>query len=493
MTQGRLAGAAGEKSGFSFQTVRDLAHVLAGKAFQAPQNTDLPEVLKKMNYDQYHAIRFRPEQNLWKDDHVRFMAQFFQRGYLYQDPVKIHVIDGGKVSDVAYSPQQFEFNTNRIPSDLPPTLGFGGFRLLYPLNSPQKMDEVAEFLGATYYRVLGISQRYGASNRGLAIDTAEPTGEEFPRFTEFWLEKPPPLAGGMRVYALMDSPSVAGAYCFVIEPGDTTRVHVEASLFFRRTPKKIGLAPIGSLFMSGENSTRHFPDYRPQVHDSDGLLFEAGEGDWLWRPLVNPVKTHRISRFPAAEGKKFGLMQRDRHFGDYDDLGSRFERRPSYWIEEGERWGAGAIELVEIPTTTDYNDNIVAYWAPRDLPAPGQELHLTYRVSASLNGPEEGPMLQVHSTRIRPANGDAPTRFVIDFSGTAPQPADLSAPGSSHVQVSPGRAQNVIVQTNDASGGWQVFFDLAGEEDKRTELRLRLEADHHPESETWIYDYQKQN
>lgn len=245
--------------------------------------------------------------------------------------------------------------------------------------------------------------------------------------------------------------------------------------------------------MSGENSTRYFSDYRPQVHDSDGLLFEASAGDWLWRPLVNPVKAHRISRFPAAEGKKFGLMQRDRHFGDYDDLGNRFERRPVYWIEEGERWGAGAIELVEIPTTTDYNDNIVAYWTPRDLPLPGQELHLTYRVSASLNGPEEGPMLQVHSTRLRPANGDVPTRFVIDFAGTAPQPADLSAPGSARIQVSPGRAQNIVVQTNDASGGWQVFFDLAGEEGKRTELRLRLQADNQPESETWIYDYQKSN
>lgn len=486
-----VAAAKGEKAGFSFETARSLARALAAKNFQPAVNSDLPDGLKKLTYDQYQAIRFRPEHSLWKDDHVRFIAQFFQRGYLYQDPVKIHVIDGERVTDVTYSPEQFDFHSNRIPENLPATLGFGGFRLLYPLNSPEKMDEVAEFLGATYFRVLGAAQRYGTSSRGLAIDTAEPDGEEFPRFTEFWLEKPAALAGGMRVYALLDSPSAAGAYCFVIEPGDVTHVQVEASLFFRRSPKKIGLAPMAGLFLSGENSTRCFPDYRRQVHDADGLLFEASPSDWLWRPLVNPARTHRITRFPAAEGKKFGLMQRDRQFSDYGDLASRFERRPSYWIEQGERWGTGAVELVEIPTTTDYNDNIIAYWTPRNVPSPGQELHFTYRISASLEGPDEGPLLRVSSTRLRPENGDLPPRFVIDFAGVAPHPRDLSAPGSARVHVSQGQAQNIVVQTNDVSGGWQVFFDLVGAGDKRTELRLRLQAGNEPESETWVYDYQK--
>jgi len=490
---GRTARAAGEGSGFSFTTARELARSLAAKDFQPERNADLPEALKNLTYDQYQAIRFRPEHSLWKDDHVRFTAQFFQRGYLYQDPVKIHVIDGGRVSDLAFSPEQFDYETNRLPKDLPATLQFGGFRLLYPLNSPQKMDEVAEFMGASYFRVLGASQRYGSSLRGLAIDTAEPTGEEFPRFTEFWLEKPPALAGGMRLYALLDSPSVAGAYGFVIEPGATTSVEVEASLFFRKSPKKIGLAPLGSLFMTGQNRTRYFPDYRPQVHDSDGLLVQAGDDDWLWRPLVNPAERHRISRFRSAEGKRFGLMQRDRDFGDYDDLGSRFELRPSYWIEPGERWGPGAVELVEIPTPSEYNDNIVAYWAPRTIPAPGQELHLTYRISASLAGPDEGPTMRVRSTRVRPESADAPPRFVIDFPGTAPHAADLSTPGSAKVQVTEGQVQNLIVQTNDASGGWQAFFDLVGARDNRAELRLRLQSGNEPESETWVYDYQKSN
>jgi glucans biosynthesis protein len=491
--QTQTARAAGDKAGFSFATVRELARTLAAADYQPEQNTDLPEALKKLTYDEYKMIRFRPEHSLWKDDHVRFLAQFFHRGYLYRDPVKIHVINDGQVSDAVFSPEQFDYGTNRVPKELPASLQYGGFRLLYPLNSAQKMDEVAEFLGASYFRALGASQRYGSSMRGLAIDTAEPTGEEFPRFTEFWLQKPPQLAYGIHVYALLNSPSVAGAYSFVIESGAATTVEVEASLFFRKSPKKIGLAPLGSLFLTGQNRTRYFPDYRPQVHDADGLQIESGDGNWIWRPLVNPVKTYRISRFAVQELKGFGLMQRDRDFDDYDDLQSRFELRPSYWIEPTGHWGPGAVELVEIPTLNDYNDNIVAYWTPAEKLAPEHELHLTYRVSALLKGPEHAPPLRVSSTRIRPENGDSPPRFVIDFAGITPRQDDLNSAAAAKVQVSRGQARNLVVQTNEASGGWQVFFDLAGTGDDQTDLRLCLQAGQEPASETWVYDYQKSN
>jgi glucans biosynthesis protein len=492
-SQAQLARADGEGPGFSFSTLRETARALAAKDYRPEPNSDLPEAFKKLTFDDYQKIRFRPEHNLWKGDHVRFMAQFFQRGYLYVDPVSIHVIDRGQASDVVFSPEQFDYDTNRVPTNLPAATQFAGFRLLYPLNSPQKMDEVAEFLGASYFRVLGAGQRYGSSLRGLAINTAETAGEEFPRFTEFWLEKPPQLAGGIRVLALLNSPSVAGAYRFVIEPGTATMVEVEASLFFRNSPTKIGLAPLGSLFLVGPNRTRFIPDYRPQVHDSDGLLIDPGDGDWLWRPLVNPAKTHQISHFPVAELKGFGLMQRDRAFSDYEDLGSRFELRPSYWVEPTGHWGPGAVELIEIPTMNDWNDNIVAYWKPRDPPVPGHEMHFTYKVSALLAGPEQVHLLRVASTRIQPEVGDIPARFVVDFAGTPPHPVELNARSVVKVQVSQGQVRNLVVQTNDAIGGWRVFFDLTGGGDNRTELRFRLEAAGEPMSETWVYDYQKSN
>jgi periplasmic glucans biosynthesis protein len=492
--QAQVVRAAGEgAAGFSFSTVRELARTLAAQDFHPADNADLPDVLKKLTYDQYQSIQFRKGQSLWEDDHLRFLVQFFSRGYIYQDKVKIHVVDGGRVSDVAYSAKLFNYDKAPVPGNLPAAIEFAGFRLLYPLNSPQKMDEVAEFLGASYFRVLGASQRYGASLRGLAIDTAESSGEEFPRFTEFWLEKPGQLAGGIRVYALMDSVSMAGAYRFTVEPGAPTRVQVETSMFFRRTPKKIGLASLSSLFLMGQNRTRCFPDYRPEVHDSDGLLLEAAGGDWIWRPLVNPAKTFQITRFPVAEFQGFGLMQRDRDFSDYDDLGSRFDLRPSYWIEPGEHWGPGAVELVEIPTVNEWNDNIVAYWTPRDLPARGHELHLTYRLTALSTEPDEKPMLRVRSTRITPEIGDAPPRFIIDFAGTPPRPVGPDSVPAARVHVSAGQMRTLVVQTNDAVGGWRVFFDLAGAGDEKTELRVQLRDGPEALSETWVYDYQKSN
>ncbi len=479
-----------EPTAFSFQELQARARALAAKDYHPETQPELPEYLKKLSYDDYQRIRFLPDRGPWQAEGLKFGVQFFHRGFIYQDPVRIHLVEQGRVRDFAFSPQQFEYGSNHFPTPVPPDLQFAGLRVLYPLNSPAKQDEVAAFLGASYFRVIGAEQVYGASFRGLAIDTAEPSGEEFPRFTDFWLEKPAPGDNSARLYALLDSPSVAGAYQFVIRPGGTTQVEVEARLFFRKPVKKLGVAPVTSMFLVGKNRTRFVPDFRPEVHDSDGLVLQTNAQSSVWRPLINPEKEHVISRFSASALTGFGLLQRDHQFDHYQDLAGRYERRPSLWVQPRQDWGTGTVELVEIPSANEWNDNVVSYWVPGQNPEPGQGLQLSYTLSAGLGAPERCEMLRVEATRITPPHDKNPPRFVIDFSGNPPQGAGGGAPIEAAVQTSSGKIQNLVTQTNELTGGWRAFFDLVGASDKGSELNLFLHRHGQPVSETWLYHYE---
>lgn len=375
---------------------------------------------------------------------------------------------------------------------MPDDLNFAGLKILYPLNATNKQDEVASFLGATYFRLIGAHQRYGASARGLAIDTAEPTGEEFPRFTDFWIEKPGLLDTSVRLYALLDSPSVTGAYRFVVQPGDISQIEVDASVFVRKDVTKLGIGALTSMFLEGENRTRYIPDFRPEVHDSDGLLLSTGPQDWIWRPLINPAKEHVISTFPAPSLKGFGLLQRDRQFDHYQDLTARYELRPSLWVEPRNNWGTGTVELVEIPSPVEYNDNVVAYWVPTNKPFKGQEFHWTYRISAGVTDPSNPKLLHVEATRITPEHDKTPPRFVIDFGGDAATALPPDAAIETAVHASHGAIRNVITEKNEVTGGWRTFFDLAEAGNKPVDLRLYLHEGKDILSETWVYRYQAQ-
>ena len=472
----------------SFESVRERARTLAARDYH-PEPNKLPEVLKKLGYDDYQAIRYRPEKGPWHNEPIEITLQFFHPGYLYQDPVLIHLVEEGQVRDFGFSPEQFDYGRVHFPEPLSRDLHFPGLRVLYPVNSPRKQDEVASFIGASYFRLLGARQRYGVSARGLAIDTAEPSGEEFPRFTEFWVEKPGAHSTFLQIFALLDSPSVAGAYRFVIKPGATTTVEEEASLFVRKEIKKVGLAPLTSMFLVGENRTRYVPDFRPEVHDSDGLLLKMVDGQWLWRPLVNPQKTHRVSRFAADNIAAFGLLQRERDFRSYEDLAARYDLRPSLWVQPATNWGAGAIELVEIPTPNEFHDNIVAYWVPKQRPAPGQEIHWACTLSAFLTGPEHPALESVLATHISPEHDKNPPRFVLDFTGDTMASLATNAVVQAKVQASRGEVRNLVMQRNDITGGWRVFFDLGGELNEDIELRAFLLNGNQTISETWVYRY----
>jgi glucans biosynthesis protein len=267
---------------------------------------------------------------------------------------------------------------------------------------------------------------------------------------------------------------------------------MEAYLFVRKAGKKFGLGPLTSMFLIGKNRTGFLPDFRPEVHDSDGLLVQKSGGEWIWRPLVNPPKTHQLHRFSVDGLAGFGLLQREREFHNYEDLEARYELRPSLWVQPQNNWGSGAVELVEIPSPNEYNDNMVAYWLPKEKAEVGQELHWTCRLSALSDGPDQGSLARALSTRISPAHDKVPTRFVLDFSGDCLPALGANQDVEARAQVSRGEIRNLVTERNEVTGGWRVIFDLAvgGHED--TELRVVLHKSGEPLSETWVYHYQRE-
>ena len=478
---------------FGFANVHRRAANLATKPYKENGNA-LPDSLRDMSYDQYRDIRFRPDKALWRDIDLPFEAQFFFRGFLFQKQVKINTIDMDVVIPVNYSNDLFDFGKTPMPKALSPNLGFAGFRLHYPLHRDNYYDEVAVFLGASYFRAVGQEQHYGISLRGLAIDTGLPTKEEFPVFKEFWIQKPDKSAKEITVYALLDSPSVTGAYEFIIQPGAATNIEVKARIFTRTAVKKLGIAPLTSMFLHGEPKSHTIDDYRPEVHDSDGLLLAAGNGEWIWRPLDNPANL-RISSFQTTNPKGFGLLQRDRVFEHYQDLESKYQRRPSAWVEPIGDWGEGMIQLVEIPSDSEKNDNMVAFWVPSKPIEAGQKLRFDYRLSLELEKIGQPPAGKTISTRIG-AGGTVdldPKRrkFVLDFAGKALDKFGPDTPINAIVSTSAGKIENKVVQYNEHSGGWRVYFELIPGKETSIELRSFLKLEQDILTETWSYQWNK--
>jgi glucans biosynthesis protein len=474
--------------GCSFDTVRERARTLASKEYRAEPAPELPDSLKKLTYEEYRDIRFRPERAPWHQEPLRFGLGFFHRGFLFQDPVRVHLVENGEVRDFDSGPEQFDFGRNQFPKPVPSGLHFAGVQVLYAPDASRKREEVAAFLGASYFRLASAGRPFGTAGRGLAIDTAEPGGEEFPKFTEYWIEKPGEAANYLQLYALLDSPSVTGAYRFVLKPGENTVSEIEASLFIRKEGRKLGFAPLTSMFYLGKNRPRFIADYRPEVHDSDGLLIRSGAGDWLWRPLTNPQKKHQVSRFDLNELAGFGLVQRERDFHQYEDLETRYDLRPSLWVEPRNNWGTGVVELIEIPSPAEWNDNVVAYWIPKQKPVLGQEFHWIYGLSALRGQPDVPGLLRVTSTRVNPEHDKLPSRFIIDFTGEPASPTE-TAPVEAKVQSTHCEIRNLTTRRNQATGGWRATFEATGPGSDPSELRLWLHRGDKVLSETWVYRF----
>jgi glucans biosynthesis protein len=361
------------------------ARDLAGAPFEAAAPA-LPEPLNRLDFDAYRDIRFRPDRALLAGSGGPFRMQLFHLGFLFQRPATVNVIRDGGADPGRYQPQLFDYGRNRIERPLPINLGFAGFRLHYALNDPRVLDELIAFLGASYFRFLGRDQRYGLSARGLSINVAgAEQPEEFPFFREFWIENPQPGADRATIYGLLDGAAATGAYRFEVYPAAETTVEIAATLFARRSLATVGLAPLTSMFFEGETDRRRADDFRPELHDSDGLLLHTGAGEWIWRPLQNPNRKW-VSAFLDNNPRGFGLMQRDRSFESYQDLEAAYHLRPGYWVEPTSGWGEGQVELVELPTNNETQDNVVASWRPRQPFEAGQEITFGYRLRAIAAG-----------------------------------------------------------------------------------------------------------
>ena len=476
-------------SPFTVSWLRQRVRELAANPFE-PIKGDLPPALTDIDYAHYHDIRFRADQALWRDLDLTFEAQFFHLGYQYREPVHIFDVVDGVAREVVYAPALFDYGKSGIDPAGLAALGFSGFRLHYPINRPDYRDEVAVFQGASYLRCLGRGEGFGLSARGLAVNTALPEGEEFPSFRSFWLERPLPGAAEIKLHALLDSPSVAGAYSFAIRPGETTVVEATAFLVARSAIKLVGLAPLTSMYFYGENDRQGVDDYRPEVHDSDGMAIWHASGEWLWRPLINPAEL-AITSFGGDAPRGFGLLQRDRDFGSYEDLYTHPERRPTLWVEPLAGWGRGEVRLIEIPSDQEIHDNIVAFWVPEKPAAAGDVLEISYRLHWGETAPFQPPGAIVQATRIGRGKADNARRFAVDFAGGELPRLPPDASIEAIVSASSGQIGEVIVQKNPPIGGWRALFDFVPADDNPADLRCFLRQQDKFLSETWSYRWMR--
>ena len=444
---------------FDFAALSDIAKNVAEAEYQAPK--PLPAIVKNLNYDQWRSIGQKPDKALWGGTKKSFNLQFFHPGFVYDRMVKINVVSNGDFKPLPIERSWFDYRGLSVAPQIPEQMSAAGFRVHSPLKTKTYLDEFLVFLGGSYLRAVGKNDKYGLSARGLALDTGLSKGEEFPWFREFWVVEPEAKDKTLTIYALLDGPSVAGAYRFIATPGKDTVIEVKSRLFFRKNVTKVGIAPLTSMFFFGENNPQPgMNDFRPEVHDSDGLQIQFNNGEWLWRPLKNPHNLE-INSFSGERIKGFGLLQRDRQFSSYEDLEAFYHQRPGLWIEPLADWGAGKVELVQIPTKDEIHDNIVAYWVADQPVLAGDSKDFSYRMVWGQGDSFMPPAGRVIATRTSIVDGGLVRRFVVDFSGSALTDLTEDTPLSANVSCNQGATvRHIIVQKNTINNSWRLSFEL---------------------------------
>lgn len=478
----------GDPVPFNSDLLAARARDMAGKPYEPrPQ---IPESWRNLTYDQYRKIWFDARNALWSDTDRPQRVDVFPPGLYFPQAVALNVVENGLAKRVNFDMDVFD-TTDKFPGvEIDETLGYSGLRLRAELEKPTVFQEYAVFQGASYFRGIGTGEIYGLSARGLALKTGDPMGEEFPDFTAFWLEAPEPGNATQVIHALLDSPSVTGAYTFEITHGAMLEMKVAAQLFARTDINHMGIAPLTSMFLFDDTMRQRFSDFRPAVHDSDGLLIHNGAGEVIWRPLANPTRL-QISAFADNNPRGFGLMQRKRKYSDFTDLESLYHNRPAVWITPGEGWGRGSVSLVEIPADREIYDNIVAYWRPSERMKAGDAHRMTYTLhwGADPVAPTAQVPVKVLKTAIggRPEGGDI---IVIDFANSDQVPEDLSEV-EILVRANAGTVTPGILQRNPETGGPRLAFTFKAGEATLAEFRAQLRLNGDALSEVWLYRWTK--
>ncbi|MBL8588795.1 MAG: glucan biosynthesis protein D [Methylobacteriaceae bacterium] len=496
------AGAAALRLGpaqpFGRNVLIDLVARLAAGPYRAPPQPS-PEIVGKLDYDAWGKIRFRPDHALFAEGPGRFPVAFFHLGMFFRKSVAMHVVENGAAREILYDPAMFDMPADSPARDLPASAGFAGFQIREPRDGAldwRKNDWVA-FLGAAYFRAIGELKQYGLSARAVAIDVAEAgRAEEFPDFTQIWFETPrPDRPDEIVVHGLLEGPSIVGACSFVMRRGAGVIMDVEQHLRLRAPVARFGLSPLTSMYWYSETRKPTAVDWRPEVHDSDGLALWTGAGERLWRPLNNPPRTI-VSAFGDDNPRGFGLMQRDRVFDHYQD-GVYYERRPSLWIEPRGGWGKGAVQLVEIPTDDEIHDNIVAMWVPERAARAGDVVDLAFRMHWLADEPYPTPLGRCVATRL--GNGGQPgqprpqgvRKFMVEFLGGPLAAIPFGVKPEPILSASRGSFSYVFAEAvpNEVKGHWRAQFDLTVTGEEPVEMRCYLRAGDQILTETWAYQY----
>jgi glucans biosynthesis protein len=479
--------ALGAPISFAPGTVIEQARALAKKPF-VPMAASLPDPFKTLSSDQYSSIQTRAAGRIWGGEQVGFAIEPLHRGFLFTNPVEINLVAQGESHRLVYDAGLFDFGSVSLPPKLP-DIGYSGFSVLAAQNPSDPNDarftEVASFQGANFFRALTQGQVPGLVSRALAVRLADPKGEDVPIFRTMWIEKPSLVANALIVHAVIDSETVTGAFRFTIRPGEATIIDTEATLFARASVDNFGLGTMSATHLLGFMDHRKFDDFRPNVSEVCGLQIYTGAGEWVWRPVTNRDNL-QISTFVDDKPRGFGLLIRDRAFEDYDDEDQHWEKRPSLWIEPLGEWGQGGVQLIEIPSESEANDNILCFWRPKQPLAAGSETSFAYRQFWCWDPPERPKLARAMTSRSGRGVGKR-RRFFVDFEGEIFAKAETTGELKANVTTAGGKIAFVRMFPSDDKKSMRVLFELDPGNDLSSELRLVLEAQGKPVSETWLY------